>query len=71
MDFIFAPVNPFSGCIFPSVGQYVRTVTWQAVAHAQRHQHITGISAYFYYMKVADIVYSQKLKYYGITVKLL
>jgi hypothetical protein len=40
----------------------VKTVTLQAIAHKRRHQHITGISAYFDYMRVADTMDPQKSK---------
>jgi hypothetical protein len=31
------------------------TVILQAIAHMQRHQHITSVSAYFDYMRVANL----------------
>jgi hypothetical protein len=36
------------------------TVILQAIAHAQIRQRITGVSAYFGYMRVADTIDSQK-----------
>jgi hypothetical protein len=30
----------------------------QAIAHAWKHQCITGILAYFYYMRIADTIHS-------------
>jgi hypothetical protein len=36
------------------------TVVLQAIADAQMHQRITGVSAYFDNMRVADTIYSQK-----------
>jgi hypothetical protein len=46
------------------------TVILQAIAHARRHQHITGISAYFDYMRVTNTIDSQKLEDSDITDKL-
>jgi hypothetical protein len=37
------------------------------MAHMQRHQHITGISAYYECMRVASTVKSQKLENCDIT----
>jgi hypothetical protein len=42
----------------------------QAVAHAQMRQRITGVSAYFDYMRAADIIDSQKSEDRDITAKL-
>jgi hypothetical protein len=47
------------------------TVILQAIAHAQMCQCISGVSAYFDYMRVADTIESQKSKDRGITDKLL
>jgi hypothetical protein len=46
------------------------TVILQAIAHAQKRQRITGVSAYFDYMRVADTVDSQKSEDRDITDKL-
>jgi hypothetical protein len=46
------------------------TVILQAVAHARMRQRITGVSAYFDYMRVADIIDSQKSEDRDITDKL-
>jgi hypothetical protein len=35
-------------------------VILQAIAHARMRQRITGVSAYFYYMRVAYTIDSQK-----------
>jgi hypothetical protein len=35
------------------------TVILQATAHARMHQRITGVLAYFDYMRVADTINSQ------------
>jgi hypothetical protein len=43
-------------------GSVVKTVILQTIAHVQRHQYITGISAYFDYMRIADTTDSQKLE---------
>jgi hypothetical protein len=48
----------------------VDIVILQAIAHAQRHQRITGISAYFDYMRVANTIDSQKSEDRDITDKL-
>jgi hypothetical protein len=45
------------------------TVILQATAHAQMRQRITGESAYFYYMTVADNIDSQKSEDSDITDK--
>jgi hypothetical protein len=45
------------------------TVIFQAIAHAQMHQRITSVAAYFDYMRVADTD-SQKLEDPDITDKL-
>jgi hypothetical protein len=37
-----------------------KTVILQAIAHAQMRQRISGVSAYFGYMRVADTIDSQK-----------
>jgi hypothetical protein len=46
------------------------TVILQAKAHAQMRQRITGVSAYFDYMRVANAIDSQKLEDRDITDKL-
>jgi hypothetical protein len=46
------------------------TVIFQATAHAQMRQRISGVSAYFDYMRVADTIKSQKLEDRDITNKL-
>jgi hypothetical protein len=46
------------------------TVILQAVAHARIRQRVTGVSAYFDYMRVADTIDSQKLEDRDITDKL-
>jgi hypothetical protein len=46
------------------------TVIFQAVVHAQMRQRITGVSAYFDYMRVADTIDSQKSEDHDITGKL-
>jgi hypothetical protein len=38
------------------------TVILQAIAHAQMRQRITGVLAYFDYLRVADTIDSQKLE---------
>jgi hypothetical protein len=43
----------------------------QAIAHARMRQRITGVSACFDYMRVADTIDSQKLEDRDITDKLL
>jgi hypothetical protein len=47
------------------------TVIVQAIAHARMRQRITGVSAYFDYMSVANTIDSQKSEDPGITDKLL
>jgi hypothetical protein len=47
------------------------TVILQAIAHARMRQRITGASAYFVYMRVADTIVSQKSEDHDITDKLL
>jgi hypothetical protein len=47
------------------------TVILQAVAHVRRHQCISGILAYFDYMRVADTIDSQKSEDHDITDRLL
>jgi hypothetical protein len=46
------------------------TVILQAIAHARMRQRITGVSAYFDYMRVTDTIYSQKSEDRDITDKL-
>jgi hypothetical protein len=46
------------------------TVTLQAIAHARMRQRISGVSAYFDYMRVADTIDSQKSEDRDITDKL-
>jgi hypothetical protein len=46
------------------------TVIFQAIAHAQMQQRITGVSAYFDYMRVAGTIDSQKSEDRDITDKL-
>jgi hypothetical protein len=46
------------------------TVILQAVAHARMRERITGVSAYFDYMRVADTIDSQKSEDRDITDKL-
>jgi hypothetical protein len=46
------------------------TVILQAIAHTRMRQRITGISAYFDYMRVADTIDSQKSEDRDITDKL-
>jgi Rad3-related DNA helicase len=46
------------------------TVIFEAIAHARMRQRITGVSAYFDYMRLADTVDSQKSKDLTITDKL-
>jgi hypothetical protein len=46
------------------------TVTLQAVAHVRMRQSITGVSAYFDYMRVVDTIDSQKSDDRDITDKL-
>jgi hypothetical protein len=46
------------------------TVILQATAHARMLQRITGVSAYFDYMRAADIFDSQKTEDRDITDKL-
>jgi hypothetical protein len=53
-------VNLFLGCKFTDMAHLLKTVTLQA--HAQRHQHITGIVASFDYIRVADTIDSQMLE---------
>jgi hypothetical protein len=45
-------------------------VILHAIAHARMRQRITGVSAYFDYMRVADAINSQKLENRDITDKL-
>jgi hypothetical protein len=47
-----------------------KTVILQAVAHARMLQRITGVSAYFDYMRVADTIDSQKSEDRDISEKL-
>jgi hypothetical protein len=47
------------------------TVILQAIAHAQMRQRITGVSAYFDYMRAANTIDSQKSEDRDITDKLL
>jgi hypothetical protein len=52
----------------PHIYQHVvKTVILQTIAHVQRHQRITSISAYFDYMRVADTIDSQKLEETSLT----
>jgi hypothetical protein len=46
------------------------TVILQAITHARRRQRVTGVSAYFDYMKVADSIDSQKSEDRDLTGKL-
>jgi hypothetical protein len=46
------------------------TVILQAIAHSRMRQCITGVSAEFDYMRVADTIYSQKTENRDITDKL-
>jgi hypothetical protein len=46
------------------------TVILQAIAHARMRQRITGVSAYFEYMRLADTIDSQKSEDRDITDKL-
>jgi hypothetical protein len=46
------------------------TVILQAIAHSQMRQRISGVSAYFDYMRVADTIDSQKSEDRDITDKL-
>jgi hypothetical protein len=46
------------------------TVILQAIAHARMRQRINGVSAYFDYMRVADIIDSHKSEDRDITNKL-
>jgi hypothetical protein len=45
-------------------------VILQAIAHARMRQHITGVSAYFDYVRAADTIDSQKSEDRDITDKL-
>jgi hypothetical protein len=47
------------------------TVILQAIAHVRMRQRITGVSAYFDYMRVADAIDSRKSEDRDITDKLL
>jgi hypothetical protein len=57
-----------------SNSQYIplvfETVILQDIAHARMRQRITGVSAYFDYMRVADTIDSQKSEDGDITDKL-
>jgi hypothetical protein len=46
------------------------TVILQAIAHARMRQRITGVSAYFENMRVANTIHSQKLEDRDIAEKL-
>jgi hypothetical protein len=46
------------------------TVILQAIEHARMRQRITGVSAYFDYMRVANTIDSQKSEDRDITDKL-
>jgi hypothetical protein len=46
------------------------TVILQAIAHEQMCQRITGVSAYFVYVRVAETIDSQKSEDHDITDKL-
>jgi hypothetical protein len=46
------------------------TVTLKAIVHARMRQRITGVSAYFDYIRVADTIDSQKSEDRDITDKL-
>jgi hypothetical protein len=65
------PMKPALYVVKPPVETVsIKTVILQAIAHTQRHQRITGILAYFDYMRVADTINSQKSKDRDITDKL-
>jgi hypothetical protein len=66
ISFVFPP----PGRIFTDMGHLLRLFILQAIAHARRHQRITGISAYFDYMRVADTIDSQKSEFRDIADKL-
>jgi hypothetical protein len=53
------------------IGSFAKTVFLQTIAHLQRHQRVSGILAYFDYVRVADILDSQKSEDCKITDKLL
>jgi hypothetical protein len=59
-------INCFSG----RMGRLLRLLSCKLL-HMWRHQRITGISAYFDYMRVADTIDSQKSEDHDITDKLL
>jgi hypothetical protein len=46
------------------------TVILQAIAHMRMRQRITGVAAYFDYMRVADTIDSQKYEDRDVTDKL-
>jgi hypothetical protein len=60
ISFVFPPHKLFFRTHIHRHGSDVKTVILQAIAQAWRHQHITGILAYFGYMRVADTIDSQK-----------
>jgi hypothetical protein len=70
ISFVFPPHKLFFRTHIYQHGSVVKTVILQAIAHARRHQRITGISAYFDYMRVADTIDSQKSEDRDITDKL-
>jgi hypothetical protein len=51
------------------ISSVFETVTMQAIAHAWMRQRITGVSAYFDYMRVANTIDSQKSEDRDITDK--
>jgi hypothetical protein len=70
ISFIFTPHKLFFRTHIYQRGTVVKTVSLQATAHVRRHQHITGMSAYFDYMRIANTIDFQKLEHYDITDKL-
>jgi hypothetical protein len=69
IGFVFPPHKLFFRMHIYRHGSVVKTVILQAIAHTRRHQRITGISAYFDYMRVADAIDSQKSEDHDITEK--
>jgi hypothetical protein len=60
ITFIFTPHKLFFRTHIYRHGSVVKTVILQAIAHARMRQRITGASAYFDYMRVANTINSQK-----------
>jgi hypothetical protein len=70
ISFVFPPHKQFLRMHIYQHGLLVKTTFLQAITLSQKHQHISGILAYFDYMTVSQTTDSQKSADSDITDKL-